>query len=169
MPAAITDMTALAASLVHTPNQPTHVYLNFDGYQDDTHTVAAYDGSARTINHIIYRVSEIFSPLNVEVSRIYGTGSFDANNGNTTIFIGDDSANITNTGLLAAVLGGPDEQCRCLHSLSVLGYHPGETLGDQHTPHSNPYNLAFVDPVGPPTTNLTFTLPQDNVDWSPTT
>ena len=65
---AITDMTALAANLVPTPDHPTHLYLNFDGYQDDTHTVLAYNSSAQTVNDVIYRVSEIFSPFNVTVS-----------------------------------------------------------------------------------------------------
>src|SRR5262245_4520992 len=105
VPAGITDMTALAAALVPTPTSPTHLYLNFDGYQDDTHTVAAYNGSAQTINDIIFRTSEIFSPFNVEVSRVDGAGFFDPGNGSTTIFIGDDTANITNTGLLGATFG----------------------------------------------------------------
>src|SRR5262249_18550548 len=66
---AFTDLTALAAQLVPTPNHPTHLYLNFDGYQGTTnfdhyqnytHTVTPYNSSAQTVNDVIYRVSEIF-------------------------------------------------------------------------------------------------------------
>src|SRR5262249_14089012 len=71
---AVVDMTALAVQLTPTPAQATHLYLNFDGYQDDSHTVFPLNIPAQTVNDILYRVSEIFSPFNVEVSRIYGNG-----------------------------------------------------------------------------------------------
>ena len=90
---AITDMTALAQQLVTTPDHATHVYLNFDGYHDGQRTVLPYSGNFDQVNDIIFRVSEIYSPFNVEVSRIIGSGNYDAGNGSTTIFIGDDPAN----------------------------------------------------------------------------
>src|SRR5262245_60312964 len=85
VPAGITDMTDLAKQLVVAPNGPTHIYLNFDGYQDGDHTVAAYTGSVDDkpmeledqINDILFRVSEMFSPFNVAVSRLDGFNNYD--------------------------------------------------------------------------------------------
>jgi len=158
---AITDLTGLAAQLVPTPDHPTHLYLNFDGYQDDTHTVAAYNSSAQTVNEVLYRVSEIFSPFNVTVSRIYGVGTFDDAHGSSTIFIGDDTANNT-----YSFYGTVLQNISYSHTDGQYSDSPGASLGDRHAPHSNPYNLAFVDPTAV-TTTLTFTLPQ-TTDLDPT-
>ncbi len=139
---AVTDLTALAAQLVPTPDHPTHLYLNFDGYQDSSHTVAAYNSSAQTVNDVLYRVSEIFSPFNVQVSQLYGAGSFDDGNGSSTIFIGDDTANSF------PLAGGKVLNTASGYTTPQYSDFPGDTLGDQHVPHSNPFNLAYIDPIG---------------------
>jgi hypothetical protein len=136
---AITDMTDLARSVMTTPDAPTHVYLNFDGYQNDKHSVAAYTGNIDQINDIVFRASEMFSPFNVEVSRRVGFNNYDNANGSTTVFIGDDTANNTTN---------PDGTIENVaHSYTPGQYSDYPVGGNQHVPHSNPYNLAFVDPV----------------------
>jgi hypothetical protein len=138
---AITDMTDLAWQTMNTPDAPTHLYLNFDGFKDDTHSVAPFDGNFDQINDIVFRVAEIYSPFNVEVSRRDGFNNYDTGNGSSTVFIGDDSANTTTN---------PDGSITNL----IHGYTPGEytdspsTAHPDHVPRSNPFNLAFVDPVG---------------------
>jgi hypothetical protein len=140
---AVTDMTALAQQLVSTPDAPTHLYLNFDGFQDNKHFVAPYKESPVVINDIMYRVSEIFSPFNVEVSRLYGFGNYDGYNGSTTVFVGDDSAN-----------NQTDPNTGAVTTNNVGGYTPAQfsdypmVHNQDHVLHSNAFNLAFVDPVG---------------------
>lgn len=151
VPAGVTDMTALAQqmiaapdskTIVSTPDAPIHLYLNFDGYQDDRHTVIPYYGNFDQINDIVFRVSEIFSPFNVEVSRRDGFNNYDNANGSTTVFIGDDSHNNVPQpdGSLTNLIHG--------FTPGIYSDHPGAKLGDTHYLHSNPFNLAFVDPVG---------------------
>jgi hypothetical protein len=151
VPAGVTDMTALAQqmitapdskTIVSTPDAPIHLYLNFDGYQDDQHAVVPYYGSYDQINDIVFRVSEIFSPFNVVVSRRDGFSNYDDANGSTTVFIGDDTHN--------NVTNADGSVTNLIKSRTPRGYsdHPGEYLGDQHFLHSNAFNLAFVDPVG---------------------
>src|SRR5262245_43611136 len=70
---AVTDMTQLAQQLNPTPpTQPTHLYLNFDGfqgaYQGETHNIQPFAGTSADIQEILYRTSEEFAPFNVEVS-----------------------------------------------------------------------------------------------------
>ena len=95
----ITDMTQLA--LLFPPHVgPTHLYLNFDGWHDSTHSIAAFTGSYQDTQDILFRTSEILSPFNVQVSRLLGDGNFDqGTNGNTTIFIGANSANVDANGV----------------------------------------------------------------------
>lgn len=142
VPAGITDMTVLAQQWP-THDGPTHLYLNFDGYNDGTTMVNAYNKSAQQINEIIFRTSEIFAPFNVEVSRVYGFNSHDDGNaGSTTIFIGDNPAN-----------NGTDKNGKAFNGVysgtpAANTDLPGSTLGDKHAINSNPFDLAFVDPVG---------------------
>src|SRR5207302_9044783 len=122
---AITDMTALAQQLVDTPNYPTHVDLTFDGYQNDRHTVTAYNGNFDQINDIVFRVSEMFSPFNVKVVRRSGFNNYDDANGTTTVFIGDDTVNNSQN---------PDGTTfNKAHSYTPAQYadYPGKALGDQ--------------------------------------
>src|SRR5437762_2584345 len=70
------DLTqvALAHGVIH--NNPTHLYLNFDG---GIGKVGAYTNGASTdkdIQDILYRTSEIFAPFNVEVTRLTGAGNY---------------------------------------------------------------------------------------------
>jgi hypothetical protein len=141
VPAAITDMTVLAQQWP-THDGPTHLYLNFDGYNDGSTVVNKYNGTAN-IQDIIFRTSEIFAPFNVEVSRMYGQNSYDSNSeGNTTIFIGDMAVN-NSTLPGGAVVNGT-------HSYTPFANsdYPGTTLGGTHAVNSNAYDLAFVDPIG---------------------
>src|SRR5207245_9306766 len=79
---------------------PTHLYLNFDSWHDSTHSIAAFTGSYQDTQDILFRSSEILSPFNVGVSRILGEGNYDqGTNGNTTIFIGANSANVDANGV----------------------------------------------------------------------
>jgi hypothetical protein len=146
---AITDMTQLAQQFP-TPSAPTHLYLNFDGFTNvpsnlapgngNNHSVAAFTGSNQDIQDIIYRVSEIYAPFNVEVSRMYGNGVYDSGNGSTTIFIGADSANETNYNNVTV---------KYSHSVTPGQFADYPTTGNNtHQPHSDPFNLAYVDPVG---------------------
>jgi hypothetical protein len=180
-----TDMTALAKLFTPTPSASTHLYLNFDGYSDSIRTVSPYKANAlfsgtatQQINEIIFEVSEIFSPFNVEVSRIYGKNNYattgaitsttnsttndglqpetSTTNGPTTIFVGDNSANSTtysnHTVNNLAASGTP----------FVYSDFPGQNLGNLHNFHSNDFNIAFVDPIGqdPTGNNTSFTLDQ---------
>jgi hypothetical protein len=122
---------------------PTIVYLNFDGGTDNyppnggpSTTISKFVQLAdfnreADIAAIINGVAHVFAPFNVEVERLYGAGSADtSNDGNTTVFIGPDSAD-SNSFTPGKFIDVPD---------SLLGYN--------HAPHSNPYNLAFVgDPT----------------------
>ena len=134
----ITDMTQLA--LLFPPHVgPTHLYLNFDGWHDSTHSIAAFTGSYQDTQDILFRSSEILSPFNVGVSRILGEGNYDqGTNGNTTIFIGANSANVDANGVKYPYGFTP----------WIFEDFPNVKKGDQHQPNSDPYDVAFVDPVG---------------------
>src|SRR5262249_52737580 len=89
------DMTQVARQFK--PHQgPTMLYLNFDGaknYDQKGHTIQPFQAVTgareRDIQEILYRTSQIFSPFNVQVVRIFGDGAFDGgSNGNTTVLIG---------------------------------------------------------------------------------
>jgi hypothetical protein len=134
----ITDMTAVA-QLFPAHSGPTMLYLNFDG--SSAQGVSPFQSTTgdltRDIHEIMYRVEEIFAPFNVQVRRYYGDGNYDgSSNGNTTIFIGDDTSNGTGTSNTAS-------------SSTPMKYtdHPGEIKGITHQPNSDPYDLAYVDPV----------------------
>jgi hypothetical protein len=135
---AVTDMTQLA-KLFPTPTQPTYLYLNFDGGSNlpgASGTVSPFSGSAQQIEDIVYRVSEFFAPFNVEVAQIHGSGAYFAGFGATTIFIGGESGDVSNNGKFAQ--GFTPWQ---------FTDYPGTNRGNTHAPHSDAYNLAFVDPV----------------------
>jgi hypothetical protein len=134
----ITDMTHLAL-LFPTHVGPTHLYLNFDGWHDSTHSIATFSGSYQDIQDILFRTSEILSPFNVQVSRITGDGNYDhGTSGNTTIFIGANSDNVDANGVKYPYGFTPWQ----------FEDFPNSKRGDQHQPNSDPYDIAFVDPVG---------------------
>src|SRR5260370_121975 len=141
----ITDMTQLAQMFPAHPG-PTMLYLNFDGGTVNSNGVSksisaftplAGDSRNADIAAIMKGVAHDFAPFNVEVEQIYGAGSYDSsNNGNTTIFIGGDSANVSGN-------------LKYSYSYTPFAFvdAPGFVKGLNHTPHSDPFNLAFVDPV----------------------
>jgi hypothetical protein len=138
VPLALTDMTAVA-QLFPPHSGPTMLYLNFDG--DSSQGISPFQSTTgdltRDMQEIMYRVEEIFAPFNVQVRRYYGDGKYDnSSNGNTTIFIGDDISNGTGTANTA-------------QSSTPMKYtdHPGQIKGITHQPNSDPYDLAYVDPI----------------------
>jgi hypothetical protein len=149
--ATITDYATLAAQVM-TPHQgPTIIYLNFDGgdisYQDITgqtvtQHMAAFVGHAnldrnQEIQTIINDVAAIYAPFDVQVQQISGVGNYDTGNGNTTIFVGADANDVASSGLKYSSSFTPFIFCDS----------PGATKGYNHLPHSDPYNLAFADPL----------------------
>lgn len=135
---AVTDMTQLA-QLFPRHAGPTMLYLNFDG--NSGQNVSSFQSTtgdrARDIQEILYRTAEIFSPFDVQVVRVFGNGTLGATSGGaTTIFIGEDSDNGTGTANVAYAYT-PFANCD----------YPGSVLGTHHQPNSNPYDIAFVDPI----------------------
>jgi hypothetical protein len=146
-----TDMTQLAQHF-QTHLGPTQLNLNFEGgaVNDDqaggSRTIAAFAAQPganreRAIQDIVYRVSEIFAPFNVQVRRRYGAGGYSTANGDTTIFIGAEASNVQTVGkstVKTATAGTPWNSSD----------YPGSVKGLDHAPNSDDYDLAFVDPVG---------------------
>jgi hypothetical protein len=135
---AITDMTAVA-QLFPPHNGPTILYLNFDG--NSAQGVSAFQSTTGNttsdIHEIMYRVEEIFAPFNVQVRRLYGNGNYDgSSNGNSTIFIGDKSGNGTGTSNGAYAM-----------TPWIYADFPGQVKGITHQPNSDPFDLAYVDPI----------------------
>jgi hypothetical protein len=126
----------------------TNLYLNFDGgtIDDDQaggrKTIQAYQPNTpfdrnQAIEDIIYRVSEIFSPFDVRVRIIRGAGNYSHGNGDSTIFIGDNAANVDSSGTNYAYAST---------SFNSSDY-PGSTKGYFHRPNGDDYDIGFVDPV----------------------
>ena len=124
------------------PTGPTLLALNFDGedfyssggilgFGSNSINVAAYNAGTpaqtdQNIQDILFRVSEIYAPFNVEVTRIQPAGTYDSNNGNTTIFVGSSNFGAGTTP-------------------SQYTDYPRSGNSD-HIRNSDPYDLAFVDP-----------------------
>ena len=126
----------------------TNLFLNFDGgtIDDDQaggrKTIQAYQPNTpfdrnQAIEDIIYRVSEIFSPFDVRVRIIRGAGNYSHGNGDSTIFIGDNAANVDSSGTNYAYAST---------SFNSSDY-PGSTKGFFHRPNGDDYDIGFVDPV----------------------
>ena len=49
----------------------------------------------KSIQDILYRVSEIYAPFDVQVRRVYGAGNYGTTDGSTTIFVGANSNDVT--------------------------------------------------------------------------
>jgi len=143
-----TDMTELA--LQDYPNGPPStaaiLALNFDGWSNyDGNNIQPFVGTTdnnkdglpdnpdQDIQEILYRVSEMFAPFNIQVVREAGDGTHSESNGTTTIFIGDDSSNIV----------------KGVNTTNAVT--PGEFVdhpqGTDTQLNSDEYDLAFVDPV----------------------
>jgi hypothetical protein len=121
------DMTTMATTLGGYPHSgPTHLYLNFDGAA----AVTPAGLSDQTIQEILFRTSEIYSPFNVVVSRLTGSGSADSSSdGGTTIFIGNNPEGDTYT---------PDENTDYPHVSNLY----------RDLPNSHANDLAYVEPGG---------------------
>ena len=140
---AITDMTALALQFP-TPTQPTMLYLNFDGgtsLPGSGGTIKAFTGTQKNIDDIIYQVSELFAPFNVDVERISGKGNYAkapetvGGPSPSTIFIGADTANVTAAGV------------KFTAGFTPAAFVDAPFAADpSHRPHSDPFNLAYIDP-----------------------
>src|SRR5262249_20282693 len=146
----ITDMTVLAQQFPRHPG-PTALYLNFDGWQDRgiSPFLSTTGDRERDIQEILYRTAEVFAPFDVHVVRRLGDGSLDlGNGGNTTIFIGDYAANGQGTkGLPGVFWKAPTNRARSFTPSNFVDY-PSPQRGIFHAPNSDPYDLAYVDPVG---------------------
>jgi hypothetical protein len=143
-------MTQLAQSLGVHSSGPTHLYLNFDGnivpgisqlargfdvqpYQDVQNGV---DQTDKDIQDILFKTSEIYSPFDVEVSRLYGNMNRDASgDGGTTVFVGEDPTNVSNGVKNTYSFTPADSMDQALEQ------------NEDHVPHSNPNNVAFDDPI----------------------
>ncbi len=147
---AVTDMTQLA-QLFPTPSTPQILALNFDGWTNvpgnvghNGSTILPFSGTQQQIQDIIYQVAEIYAPFNVEVFQVFGNGFYwtsnptGASNGVTTIFIGGNPANTNSSGVKYVYNYTPSQ---------YVGY-PGAGRGNGYVPHSDPYDLAYVDPLG---------------------
>jgi hypothetical protein len=149
---AVTDMTQLAA-LFPTHNGPTTLYLNFDGWANAGHRIHAFETEAgdtaanrdRDIQDVLFQTSEMFAPFNVEIRRTFGNAHFDQSNGNTTVFVGGDEDNVNNDGL-KVFRGFTSTENTDYPKVGDLGF--SDATFKQSAPHSHPFNLAFVDPVG---------------------
>lgn len=140
-----TEMSQVA---LHYPKHvgTTNLYLNFDGGSlNDTQaggskTISPYAAPSgqdlnKSIQDIIYRTAEIFSPFNVRVRIMHGAGKFSTTNGDTTIFIGDNAANHDSDGHNTAYSSTPNA------SVDL----PGSNKGFDHIPNSDAYDIGFVD------------------------
>jgi hypothetical protein len=143
----ISSMTQLAE--MFPPHEgPTMLYLNFDGTGSgpvagksiSPYTAGPSGDRNADIYNIFNGVSRLFASFNVEVRQIYGAGAYDSgSNGNTTIFIGANAGNISSdTHKKVPGSGTPSQYVDA----------PGVNKGYNHVPNSDPYDLAFVDPVG---------------------
>src|SRR5262245_43028589 len=88
----ITDMTGWAQRFP-APTHSQRLLLNFDGKNNEGSNISKFvapsgQNTEATIQDIIFRVSEIFSPFNVEVQRVTSDGVDSKTQGDTTVFIG---------------------------------------------------------------------------------
>jgi Ca2+-binding RTX toxin-like protein len=136
-------MTQLA-NLFPTHAGVTNLYLNFDGSTE--HLVSAFETTTgnrnRDIQEILFRTAEMFAPFNVQVQRIHGNGAHADSGGHSTVFIGDKLGN-------SSFLEGPDGEQTVENT--TRAYAPERDRPTMttwlHAPNSNPYDIAFVDPV----------------------
>jgi len=144
---------------------PTTLYLNFDGwshYDDDPiwgctfgcHSISPFATTTgnreQDIQEILFRTSELFAPFNVQVRRKFGDGDISHSNGNSTVFIGNDSG-VSNT-YAYTPFSHTDAPIRN-RQLSLEPYvNPDGSVGvhyvfGDHQPNSDAWNYARVDPI----------------------
>jgi hypothetical protein len=125
---------------------PTVIFVNFDGWKDfdgkghDIQPFRDSDGRrGRDVQLILFRVAEVFAPFDVQVRRLRGSGQRDQRSrGNTTVFVGGNTAHVDGRG----------KKFTYAHTPARYDDYPGEVKGPKHRPNSDPFDLAFVDPVG---------------------
>ena len=149
------DQTIIPGQIV-----PTNLYLNFDGGQvpdDPVHhptgtlpeavspfdTAANDDQSQRDvlIQEVLFKVSEIFAPFDVQVHRTYGAGNYGQGDGDTTIFIGaidaDQQVNVLGAGVV--------DYIKYANAFTPLP--SSDSFAPGHLIDSDPFDVGFVDPV----------------------
>jgi hypothetical protein len=102
----------------------------------------------RDIQDLLFQVSEVYAPFDVQVHRIYGAGNYATGPGDTTVFVGANNKN-ANVSLIGS-------------TYSYAKYSYAETPGASadyprvgHNINSDPYDVAFVDPVVGSTNSVT--------------
>jgi hypothetical protein len=140
----IYDMTQWAQQFP-APTSPQALWLNFDGYKAqgiDAFVAPAGQSRDATIQDILYRTQEIFSPFNVQVRRMTGDGNYLGGyyGGPTTVFIGGNVNNESTSGAIVT---------KYTYSDTPWGYadYPSAFRGIDHVPNSDPFDLAYVDPM----------------------
>jgi hypothetical protein len=127
---------------------PTMLGLNFDGenfYNNGNTSVNAYyhTSSGQTdqdIQDLLFRVSEVYAPFGVEVTRLNGFGTYYNSNGDTTVFVGQSNGS-NKIGLGQT----PDEYTDYPTQNDVIGWQNGDG-NNLPLRDSEPYHLTFVDP-----------------------
>jgi hypothetical protein len=123
----------------------TTLYVNFDGWSKhdkEGHNIEPFKSTTgnrdRDIQDILFRTAERYAPFDVEVRRMKGNGKYDhGKNGNTTVFVGGDTAHIDKEGRKYQYGVTPGQ---------YLDY-PSSGRGDTRRPNSDPFDLAFADPM----------------------
>jgi hypothetical protein len=134
----VTDMTQLAQEFGRHDGATT-LWLNFDGYAaEGVSSFQSISGSRnQDIQDVLFKTQQIFAPFDVIVRRRLGDGSIDqSNSGNTTIFVGDKvyfGMNLVNGYGAYTPWASSD--------------FPGSNRGARHQPNSDPFDIAFVDPL----------------------
>ena len=141
----ITDMTQWAQQF-GTQAHVQGLTLNFDGDHQGGSNIAAFVPQAgkdrdAAIQDILYRVSEIFSPFDVQVTRQMGDGVYSQSGGYTTIFIGGNAADVSTS--------SSGNKTKYSTSFTPFAYSDfgGPARGLDHAPNSDPFDLAYVDPM----------------------
>jgi Metallo-peptidase family M12B Reprolysin-like len=162
-----------AAALVGHVTPGTHLYLNFDGGTVPTDftgknfdTVQPFETAAGDTNlthrdddiqDILYQVSEVFAPFDVQVVRAYGPSNYAQANGDTTIFIGSNSDTSS-----TSITQKPFNYTKSSHSFTPNAFVDIQTdanvnfstiLGSLHVSaldhriNSDLYDIGFIDPT----------------------
>ncbi len=143
-PKAPTDLTQVARQFPRHAG-PTVLWINFDGWRnyygkkDSIQPFQTTTGNRdRDVQLILFKTAEMYAPFDVQVQRAFGDAGFDRRPvGNTTVFVGGNTAK---------VLKG--KKFPSAYTPARYSDFPGALKGDKHRPNSNPYDLAFVDPIG---------------------
>jgi hypothetical protein len=152
-----TDVSQIAATLPRHAG-PTNLYINFDGGMvpidpvnnpgGASYTIRSFEtesGDAsldreRDIQDILFQVAEVYAPFDVQVHRIYGAGRYGTGPGDTTVFVGGNLKNETTS-------GSGLFRTTTKYSYSETDGPSADYPRPGHNINSDPYDVAFVDPV----------------------